>query len=180
MKKILFSLVLFMPLCAWCQESSYQEEFAGIIQYNSGQLISLAEAIPEDKYDWRPSEGVRSVGEALMHVASANYFFSSMVGAELPEGVDLATFEKSTTGKENIVTALKESYAFLIETGKAFPDSEFGTEVSFPNGMKFSKRSTLMIVQSHCSEHMGQLVAYARMNDITPPWSMPDEVEEEN
>jgi len=177
MKKILFSLVLFVPLCAWCQESSYQEEFAGVIQFNSEQVISLAEAIPEDKYDWRPSEGIRSVGEVLMHVVSANYFFSTMVGAELPEGVDLATIEKSTTGKENIVAALKESYAFLIETGKAFPDSEFGTEVGFPNGMKFSKRTALMIVQSHCGEHKGQLIAYARMNDIAPPWSASDEEE---
>jgi len=171
MKKLLMLLVCSFPLLALCQESTFQDEFAGMIQYNEGRVVALAEAIPADAYDWRPAEGVRSVGEVILHTASANYFFSSMLGGKIPEGIDPQKLEESVQGKDEIIEVLKKSYQFVAETGKAVPDENLFDEVSFPTGDKFNKRTMLMIANSHVSEHMGQLIAYARMNGITPPWS---------
>lgn len=170
MKKII-SLLLMLPGLSWAQQSSFQDEITHVIQYNSGQVISLAEAIPADKYDWRPQEGVRSVGEVLVHIASANYFFAMINGAQLPEGINPQEMEKTVTGKENIIAALTKSYDFIVEAGKETSDEALAEEITYPTGDKFSKRTNLMIASSHCAEHMGQLVAYARTNGITPPWS---------
>ncbi len=171
MKKLLFYLVFSLPVAAFCQESSFQDEFAGMINYNAERVVALAEAIPAENYDWRPAEGVRSIGESVLHTASANYFFSTMLGGELPEGIDPGKLEETVQGKEAIIEALKQSFQFITETGKAVSDESLFEEVSFPTGEKFNKRTMLMIAQSHVSEHMGQLIAYARMNGITPPWS---------
>ena len=171
MKNLLFYLVCSLPMAAWSQESTFQDEFAGMIQYNSERVVALAEAIPAETYNWRPAEGVRSVGETIAHTAAANYFFSTMLVCELPEGIDPCKFEETLQGKEEIIEALKKSYQFIAETGKGIADESLFDEVSFPTGEKFNKRTMLMIAQSHVSEHMGQLIAYARMNGITPPWS---------
>ena len=176
MKKILFFL-LAVPVLAGAQESRFQDEITGVIQYNSGQVIALAEAIPADKYDWRPQEGVRSIGEALMHITSANYFFASLNGAQLPEGINPQEMEKTVTGKENIIAALTKSYDFIVEAGKGISDEALAEEITYPTGDKFNKRTNLMIAAGHCAEHMGQLVAYARTNGITPPWSEKSEGE---
>jgi len=178
MKTILSFLACLLPLAMMAQEATFQNEFAGMLEFNSGRVLALAEAIPAEKYDWQPAEGVRSVGQSMMHIASANYFFGMKMGATPPDGVDVMTLEKSVTGKENIVEALKNSYAYVMEAGKGVADENFQDEVEFPNGMKFNKRMAMMIAISHCGEHMGQLVAYARMNEITPPWSEPKEVTE--
>lgn len=171
MKKLLFYFVVFgLPAVAWGQDNSFQNELAGMIQFNSGRVLSLAEAIPAEKYSWSPSEGVRNIGQAMMHIASANYFFGMRLGATLPEGVDPMTVEKSAEGKEEIMAALKKSYDFIMEASKGVPTANLSDQIEFPFG-KFSKSSSMMIVMAHCGEHMGQLVAYARMNDITPPWS---------
>lgn len=172
MKNLLFYLVCSLPMAAWCQDSSFQDEVVGMIQYDSKHVTALAEAIPAENYSWRPSEEVRSVGEAIAHIAAANYFFSTILGAEVPEGIDLDKFEESLQDKEEIIEALKKSYEFVAEVVKSIPDETLFDEVSFPGGEdKFNKRTMLMIAQSHVSEHKGQLIAYARMNGITPPWS---------
>lgn len=175
MKKFLI-IFCCLPIAAFAQEeSTVQKEFMGVMTYNSQQILSLAQEIPADLYNWRPAEGVRSVGEAILHTASANYFFGTMLGASLPEGVDPMGMEKAVTGKENIIAALKDSYSFIMETGKNLPSENFLDEVSFPTGEKFSKRACMMIVIAHAWEHTGQLIAYARSNNIVPPWSQPKE-----
>ncbi|MDH3710887.1 MAG: DinB family protein [Cyclobacteriaceae bacterium] len=172
--KRLLCIFCFLPLVAFPQEeSTVQKEFMGVMGYNSGQIVSLAEEIPAELYDWRPAEGVRSVGEAILHTASANYFFGTMLGATIPEGIDPMSMEKSITGKENVIAALKESYAFIMEVGKNLPSENFLDEVTFPTGDKFNKRTCMMIIIAHAWEHTGQLIAYARSNNVVPPWSKP-------
>lgn len=171
MKKLFLCFVVFgLPAVAWSQDNSFQNELAGMIQFNSGRVLSLAEVIPAEKYSWSPSEEVRNIGQAMMHIASANYFFGMKLGASLPEGIDPMKVEKSAEGKEEIMAVLKRSYDFIMEASKGVPTASLSDQVDFPFG-KFSKSNTMMIIMAHCGEHMGQLVAYARMNDIIPPWS---------
>jgi len=153
------------------QDSNFQNDFAGTLQYNVSQIQSLAEAIPEDLYGWSPEEGVRSVQSAILHVVSANYFFGMLMGAAPAEGIDPMSLEQTVKGKENIIEALKNSVAYIAEAGKAVSNENLEDMVDFPDGNQYSKRMVMLIAISHSGEHKGQLIAYARMNKIAPPWS---------
>ena len=133
------------------------------------KMVGLAEAIPADKYGWRPSEGVRSVSEALMHAAAANFYFPTMLGTKPPEGVDLPNLEK-ITDSEQVVSTLKQSYAHLRAAIEAVSDEQLGdTMKAF--GTEMTVAGFLHSAVSHSHEHLGQLIAYARSNNVVPPWS---------
>lgn len=134
------------------------------------KLGQLAEATPEAKYAWRPAKGVRSVGEVYMHVATANYGIPSFMGVAPPQGFDFGTFEKSQTKKAEIQQTLKDSFTHVEKAWMDTPESDLDTQIEFM-GNKMSKRAAFMLVLSHMHEHLGQSIAYARMNGIVPPWS---------
>ena len=172
MKKIssLLSLILVFQITL-AQESSFQKDFSGTIQYNAEQVKSLAEAIPEGTFDWSPGDDVRSVKSVLLHIASANYFFGSKLGAQMPEGIDPQALEQQVKGKSNIMEAVQKSVDFVSKAAEGVSEQNMNEMVELFGGNKFSKRMIMMIALTHNSEHKGQLIAYARMNNITPPWS---------
>ena len=146
-----------------------QGTIKGILQQNQGQVIQLAEAFSEDQYGWRPMEGVNSVGEALLHVAGANYFIGSKMGIAPPEDVDMMNLAK-ISGKDNIIAALKKSNEFALGVVSKVESGQFGEEVDF-GFAKFNKLAGLLVIMEHNGEHKGQLIAYARSNGVVPPWS---------
>lgn len=145
-------------------------EFARNLDYAGDKLIQLAEAVPAEKYSWRPAEGVRSVAEVLLHAAGGNFMIPSFVGAKMPDGFDPKTYETSTTKKEEILAQLKKSLEHVKAAANALPDSDMDTPAKWFLG-EGSKREILFFTAAHNHEHLGQLIAYARMNGITPPWS---------
>ena len=146
------------------------------------QLVSLAEAMPADKFSWRPNDQVRKVSEVYMHVVGTNFLLPSSLGAAPPKGVtipekpfDLATqLESEVTSKEAVISRLRESFAYAAEAIKAIPASDLDTEVAI-FGFAASKRAYILILMSHAHEHLGQAVAYARTVGVVPPWSAPKE-----
>ncbi len=158
-------------VCFWAsaQENEVQNTIKGMLAFNQGQVISLGEAFSEEQYDWRPEEGIRSVGQSLLHIAGGNYYLASKLGFAPPEDVDMMNIEK-IEGKENILAALKKSNEFVLEKIGMVESAKFGEEVDFGFG-KFSRLSGLLIILEHNGEHKGQLIAYARSNGVTPPWS---------
>jgi len=134
------------------------------------KLIDLADATPEAKYSWRPAKDVRSTGEVFMHVAAANFGLPSFAGAKPPEGFDFATFEKSKTKKADIVSTLKASFAYMEKAFSEMSDADMEKPVEI-FGMKTTARGTYLLLLSHCHEHLGQSIAYARSNGIVPPWT---------
>lgn len=147
-----------------------QGEFARNLDYAGDKLVQLAEAIPADKYGWRPSEGVRSFGEVLMHATGGNYNIPSFMGVTPPAGFDPKTFEKSTTKKEEIVEHLKKSLAHVKAAAAGMKDADLGVKSKWFLG-ESTNREILFFTAAHNHEHLGQLIAYARMNGIVPPWS---------
>lgn len=73
------------------------------------QIVALAEAIPAEKFGWRPAPGVRSVSEVLMHAASGNYFFLRSMGVKAGEDLPKNP-EKTVTAKADVVRRLKASF----------------------------------------------------------------------
>lgn len=134
------------------------------------KLDQLAEAMPESKYSWRPANGVRSVGEVYMHVAATNYGVPGFMGVTPPAGFDFGTFEKSQTKKADIQKTLKDSFAHVEKAWMDTPDADLDSSIVL-GGNKMSKRAAFMLLLSHMHEHLGQSIAYARMNGVTPPWS---------
>ena len=149
--------------------AGFRAEFAGNFAYVSRKIIALAEAIPQDKYTWRPAPGVRSISEVLLHLAQAQYLFGGNLGLTMPAGMDTA-WEHSTTDKAKIIAALKASIAAFNGAVAALPDAD--AEKAAPLfGQKLTMRSLLLVETDHNAEHFGQLIAYARMNGVVPPWS---------
>jgi uncharacterized damage-inducible protein DinB len=134
------------------------------------KLTELAAATPESKYGWRPAKDARSTGEVFMHVASANYGIPGRAGVKPPEGIDLKTFEKSLTKKADIEKALADSFAYAKKTLAAATDADLNKPIDL-FGRKTTFRGTYLLVLAHAHEHLGQSIAYARSNNITPPWT---------
>ncbi|HEV2854081.1 MAG TPA: DinB family protein [Thermoanaerobaculia bacterium] len=134
------------------------------------KLLALAEAMPADKFAWRPGQGVRSVGEVFAHVSGANYFLPTFWGAKIPDGVDPRGFEKEGGDKAKAVDTLKKSFDYLKQQIQAVPEADLDKKIKL-FGHDATVRDAMMVLASHAHEHLGQSIAYARMNSVTPPWS---------
>lgn len=150
--------------------SLFKTTFLGNFEYTTGHVVQLAEAIPADTYDWAPAEGIRSVEKAILHIVAANYMLGAKLGGALPQDVDPQAIEGKRHDKDAAVKALKDSIAFAKQAISAFPEDKLGDEVDF-YGMKMNNMAIVLIIGGHANEHLGQLIAYARSNGITPPWS---------
>jgi uncharacterized damage-inducible protein DinB len=171
MTKFLLLLVcLISPAIAQTIPEGIGEGYDGELKHVTSQLLALAEATPTDKFGWRPSPGVRSTSEVYMHIVSANFYYLSVAGKLTMPPEIKAGSDKSITAKADVISWLKRSLdaardAHMKETPK---DLERKLEFLKRNSTVDAVYLRLII---HCNEHMGQLVAYARMTGVTPPWS---------
>lgn len=134
------------------------------------KMVALADATPEDKFRWRPAGGVRSIGETYLHTAASNYLLVSLIGVPTPEGIDLRNFEKRSSDKADVIRRLRKSFEHARTTIIEVPESRLDEKATF-YGQERTVRGILLILPVHASEHLGQSIAYARMNGIVPPWS---------
>jgi hypothetical protein len=153
-----------------------RKAYLGQLEELNGKFVQLAEAIPADKYSWRPAKGVRSVGEAFMHVATEYYLmppmaFSAKTSPTLAPGPGaFGKLEKGGATKEKVLQALKDGHTYAVQALNDVPaDSLGGTRAMF--GHQFTGTQRWFLMSGDLHEHLGQLIAYARMNGIKPPWS---------
>jgi uncharacterized damage-inducible protein DinB len=133
------------------------------------KIVSLARAIPEDKFAWRPAEGVSSVEEALTHVAFSHYNLMRIAGTPMPPGITRDGLGL-LRGKEASIGAILESFAHLRRAIEAMGEDDLAREAEL-FGRPVRVRDVLLKAVTHSAEHLGQLIAYGRMNGVTPPWS---------
>lgn len=146
-------------------------EFLDEVAYYEQRFTRLAEAIPADKYTWRPAEGVRSIGEVYAHVVSANYGFAKMLGTDFPAGVDPKGIIATAGDKGKIVQELKDSFAHMRDAIQAIKDSDLDKSQKLPGNRQSTVRGTFIFITGHYGEHLGQSIAYARQIGIVPPWT---------
>jgi uncharacterized damage-inducible protein DinB len=149
-------------------------EILAMIDDANDKLEQLAAKTPPAKYSWRPAKGVRSTGEIFMHVAAANFGVPSFWGVVPPQGFNFETFEKSLTKKDDIERALKNSFEYMEKGLKNTSDADLDKPVDL-FGNKTTVRGAYILLTSHAHEHLGQSIAYARMNGIVPPWTAKQE-----
>lgn len=150
--------------------SGYRSEVMAEVMIQEDKLTRLAEAIPADKYNWRPADDTRSFAEVFLHISAANYNLYKLVGTPPPSGIDLKGLEKSTTDKAKVVATLKDSFAHAKQAIKAMPDADLDKSMDWFGG-KNTERGILLFIVRHAAEHLGQSIAYARVVGIVPPWT---------
>jgi len=173
MGRTLFVLFLLgfgvRPARAQALPEEIWQGYDGEWRHVSSQLIALAEATPEEKFAWRPAPGVRSTSEVYMHIAIANFGLLSFTGpkkpADLKEGM-----EKSVTSKAEVISWLKRSLDAVKQAHLAITPQDLQRKVHIYDRDATVDGMYLRIIV-HANEHMGQLVAYARMTGVVPPWS---------
>jgi uncharacterized damage-inducible protein DinB len=150
--------------------TGFRAEYIAEVDSVGKKLVDLAEAVPADKYAWRPAEGVRSIGEAFMHIVAGTSSIPTFVGGKRLEGITRDS-EKTITDKAKIVELLKKGIENAKETGMVVSDADLDKKVKTFGGREMTERQVLMLIVTHMHEHLGQEIAYARMNGIVPPWS---------
>ena len=149
---------------------SFKDAYLSQLKDVESKVVGLAEATPQEKYSWRPAEGVRSVSEVFVHIASANFFFVTMTGVKMPAGVISPNSEKTVTDKAKVVALLKQSFAHVRDNVSAMSDADMAKETKM-FGKPATYETVLFTMANHMHEHLGQSIAYARTNGIIPPWS---------
>jgi uncharacterized damage-inducible protein DinB len=134
------------------------------------KLTALAKAMPAEKYAWRPGEKVRSVGEVFMHVAGGNYFLTGLMGAPKAEGVNPRDFDKDANDKAKVMATMKASFDYVRKYLSGLSDADLEKKMTVFDH-EGTARELALVVATHTHEHLGQSIAYARMNGVVPPWS---------
>jgi uncharacterized damage-inducible protein DinB len=158
--------ILFITCESFAEQPVFVKEFLGQIDFVKGRIMQLADAMPEETYSWTPGEGVRSVGEVYVHIAQSNYYMLSLLKGEKPD----MTQSKNETDKKTALAMMEKSFEVIKEAVSGFSEEDLNKEID-AFGMKFSVRNFMVTMIGHLHEHLGQSIAYARMNGVTPPWS---------
>jgi uncharacterized damage-inducible protein DinB len=134
------------------------------------KFVSLAKAVPADKYEWRPMPGVRSFGEVFLHVAGANFQFAPALGAPPISGFEAKDYDKSPMDKDQIVDKLNQSFDYARAAIEKMSNADFKKRLK-QFGPDANAGDIVYLIVTHTHEHLGQSIAYARMNGIIPPWT---------
>src|SRR5690349_6605876 len=134
------------------------------------KFVDLLDVVPADKLTWRPSPDSRSFAELFLHVAGERYGILALMGAEKPAGFNGKTFEKSTTDKAQIAAELNRTWKFAQKTINGMSNADFA-KLMPKLGPQANAGDVVYILVADAHEHLGQAIAYARMNGIVPPWT---------
>lgn len=174
MKRLTAALVLMAGFCAprllaQNPPDGLWQGYDGEWRHVSSQLVALAEATPADKFAWRPAPGVRSTSEVYMHIVIANFWLLSATGPKMPSDLKQDA-EKSVTSKAEVIAWLKRSLEAVKQAHLAATPKDLALRVKV-DGRDATVDGMYLRIIIHANEHMGQLVAYARMTGVVPPWS---------
>jgi hypothetical protein len=171
-------VTLALPLGAQPQTQGLVGDLARDLGEVEDKIMGLAKAMPAAAWDWRPGKGARSTGEVLQHVAADNYFLPAAMGVAPPpetgingkEYKSAVAFETRKMTRDQIMGELGKSFAFLKQALKGVDEAKLGAPLE-AFGQKMTHQRLWISTTTHLHEHLGQLIAYARSNNITPPWS---------
>ncbi len=177
MKSQFIAIALSLAAAAPLAGQSFMGEMHRDVNEAQKKMVDLAKAMPEATYNWRPSPEARTVGEVFLHVASDNYLIPIAMGKPAPAASGItsdfataATYEKRKLSKAQIVADLEASYTHLHQAMSLTTDANSGETIKF-FGQDWSRMRAMVLTVTHLHEHLGQAIAYARSNNVVPPWS---------
>ena len=140
------------------------------LQQLQQKYTTLAQAIPQEKYSWRPAEGVRSINELFLHVAGAGFYFPTLKGTPAAPGFTPKDFEKSTTEKAKVIEWLNKSFTYAIASVESMSNAQFAAPLP-KLGPQANEGDVVYLMVVHAHEHLGQAIAYSRSVGVVPPWT---------
>lgn len=172
--------------------STFQREYLWELEIPRKQVIELAEAIPEEAYDWRPAEDARTFAAVLVHIAAGNLmllhradvcspevlkFCGSLSDEDAEQWLRLVRksvgMERTVTSKEAVLKLLRCSFDAVKTAVSSMKPEELETSRVLREEVTTYRRVFLRIL-AHADEHMGQAIAYAQVMGFRVPW--PDAV----
>lgn len=150
--------------------TGYRAEVMAEVMIQESEFVRLAEAIPAEKYTWRPSPDVRTIAQVFLHASAANFNLYKLVGTPTPADVNTKTLEDSTTDKAKVIATLKASYAHAKGAIRVMSEADLEKTLDW-NGGKITERGVLLYIVQHIAQHLGQQIAYARSVGVAPPWT---------
>jgi uncharacterized damage-inducible protein DinB len=178
--RTLAATLLLVPSLAFAQQApakaaspsvngkGFRAEFLSDLDEVQDKITKLAAAVPAEKYAWRPADGVRSISEVYMHIAGGNYFLATFVNVQPPSTMP-KDIEK-IGDKKTVQAELQKSFDHIRTIVKNTPEGDFDKQVTL-FGKPTTERAVFSTILNHLHEHLGQSIAYARMNGVVPPWS---------
>ena len=166
----LFVTTGLQPAYSQSTPEDYRDEFMRHFEASSRKMMSLSEAVPEQLYTWSPEEGVFSIARVYAHIARYNFYYpETALGIDVPADIDVGKLEE-LTDKTQIREILQRSIEHVRASVSKMTETDLTRETEL-YGRKMAAWGVLFQLVSHMNEHVGQSVAYARMNGIVPPWS---------
>jgi len=158
------------PVSSVAPATGFRAEFLEEIAYYEKRYTSLAETMLAEKYMWRPAEGVRSVGEVFTHIAGANYGVARALGTTPSAGLDFKSIMALSADKPKVIQALKDSFAYFRNAVISLKEKDADKPQKMFN-RQTTLRGSFIVITGHFGEHLGQSIAYARVNGVVPPWT---------
>ena len=161
------ALMMLLPLAASAQSGgeSVSKHFNMFVKHHTKILIDAAEAMPADKYSYRPTAAQWTFGKIIAHMAGDNRITCSAIAGVAPEK---SPEPSATAPKEELVTALKNSLTFCEQAVAKVNDGMLGDSVTY-YGQRATRTSPLIGLVEDWSDHYSQLAGYLRLNNVLPP-----------
>mgnify|MGYP003332943309 FL=1 len=154
--------------------SGFREEYITQLEAVKKEILDLESAIPQEKFSWRPMDGVRSISEVYLHISGSVYLILGFASYESPKEISYSekkkVWETATTDKKEIQKSLEQAFEFLNMTVVKMTDDDLEKKLQL-FGKESTQRNALITIMNHLHEHLGQSIAYARMNGVIPPWT---------
>ena len=142
---------------------------AGVARYGKN-MVAAAEAMPAEKYNFKPSPEMNSFGHLMMHIAQSNNTFCSKISGQAAPDVKIA----ETDPKDKLVVAIKDSFAFCATALEKVDDSKLGDQFVLFGNRPISRGGALVALGGSWTDHYATEAIYLRLNGILPPTAQPE------
>jgi len=177
---VLTAAIVALALCSHAPaqaQSSLMNDLMSDVAEVQQKLLGLANAMSAQQYDWRPGEGVRSVGEVFQHVTADNFLLTSpyiplpaWTAMDAAKYGTVQAFERRDIDRAQIIQELEQSFAHVKRAMETMTDAGLADSVNL-FGQTWTAQRLWILTVVHLHEHLGQSIAYARTNGVVPPWS---------
>lgn len=172
MKRALGLLVLFAATIALGQDKNpVTSVIKEMLPHRQQNMIAAAEAMPAEKYSYRPTEPQMTFGHLILHVIQSNNYLCSKISG-VPE-VKAPAPLKESDGKDKLVAALKASFEFCSTNLAKVDDSKLGDELELFGGRKGTRAFALFALSNDWADHYSAEATYLRLNGQLPPTAQP-------
>src|SRR6185312_1283533 len=154
------------PGLAMAQSNPVSDAFRDHASSIGKNLVAAAEAMPADKYSFKPTPAQMSFGQILVHLSQGNDYLCGAIGGEkAPTRSKVA----ATDSKDTLVARLKETFAFCDQVLAKVDDSKLGEQLPFFGGKTRSRAAVMTLTTGDWADHYSQSAIYLRLNGVLPP-----------